>query len=186
MTSPSPWLIAVDMQSCFAEPDSPWCVPGYDEVEPAVQQLLEAYGARSIVTRYVSPKAPAGAWDDYFRRWPGMLLDPEDPAWRLTVAVPAEATEVVRATFSKWDVEAAAVVSSDAPLVVCGVATEACVLATVTSAVDDGRHVILVPDACRGATAELHTAAIRVLESFSPQVRLVALDQAIDQAGAGR
>ena len=40
------------------------------------------------------------------------------------------------------------------PIAVCGVATECCVLSTILGAVDHGRFVRLVSDACAGGSPQ--------------------------------
>lgn len=45
-------------------------------------------------------------------------------------------------------------------LIVCGVWTEACVAATVRDAIEAGRRVLLVKDACGSGTAVMHQTAI--------------------------
>jgi nicotinamidase-related amidase len=53
------------------------------------------------------------------------------------------------------------------------VATECCVIATALAAVDAGRAVAVVTDACAGATVEDHTRALELLALMSPMVELV-------------
>jgi nicotinamidase-related amidase len=61
-------------------------------------------------------------------------------------------------------------------LIVCGVATDCCVLSTVLGAVDAGRAVTLVADACAGATVEAHDQAIALMAMLSPMVDIVTAD----------
>jgi nicotinamidase-related amidase len=61
-------------------------------------------------------------------------------------------------------------------LVVCGVATDCCVIATVLGAVDGGMHVRLVEDACAGVSAEAHERAVAVMAGFPPQVVVTTVD----------
>jgi nicotinamidase-related amidase len=70
-------------------------------------------------------------------------------------------------------------VVGEAPLLVCGVATECCVLATALAAADSGRRVQVVADACAGATRQLHTQALGIMDSMSPLLSVVTTDQLV-------
>jgi nicotinamidase-related amidase len=66
----------------------------------------------------------------------------------------------------------AGLVGPGSTVAVCGVATECCVLGTVLGAVDDGRSVRVITDACAGGTEQAHEQAIGVLSGFAPLVGL--------------
>lgn len=163
------WLIVVDMQLAFREPGA-WNVPGFADAAGRIADLLPRYGGRVILTRYVPPAPLAGAWRRYFAAFPTMLLPADDPAWDIAIPCPAGGRVETRPTFGKWDAGMAALTGPDAPLAVCGVATECCVLATVLAAADAGRQVRVLEDACAGATADLHAQALAVMRAFAPVV----------------
>lgn len=164
-----PWLVVVDMQRAFGDPASRWAAPAYAEVEPVVLDLRDRYSGRVVHTRFVRDAAEPGAWSAYYDEWPEFRVGPDDPAWQLTTP-PAPGDPVVDApTFGKWGPALASVVG-DAPLVVCGVATECCVVATVLAAADAGRRVTVVRDACAGGTVEAHDQALAVMSLMSPLV----------------
>ncbi|HTI01689.1 MAG TPA: cysteine hydrolase [Acidisoma sp.] len=167
------WLIVVDMQRAFADPPSPWASADFYRALPQVERLVEAYRGRVILTRYVAPMPPTGAWVSYFEAWPSLLLPEQHPAWELKLP-PGEGVFVeTRATFGKWDAAMAARVGQDAALAICGVATECCVLATVLGAIDAGRFVRLATDACAGGTPEAHGQTLGILAGAAPLVELV-------------
>ncbi len=175
--SPSrPWLVVVDMQVAFGDPASDWATPDYARAERVVAGLAERFEGRVVRTRFVRDPAEPGAWADYYDQWPSFRVAQDDPVWDLTSPVAEGSPVVTRPTFSKWGPELEAVVG-DAPLVVCGVATECCVLGTVLGAADAGRQVTVVSDACAGATEELHGQALVLLEQLAPLVRIVTSDQ---------
>ena len=87
-----PGLLAViDMQRVFAEPDSPWAAPRFDEAAAGVRRLLPAFAGRTVFTRFVAPEHPQGAWRAYYDRWPFALRPPDAPLWQLVDELAHEA-----------------------------------------------------------------------------------------------
>ena len=185
---PAPLLVVVDMQRVFAEPGSGWATPGFDEIVEPIAALADAFGNRVALTRFVVPAEPRGSWVDYYRDWefvtrPGAapLLDLVEPFASLA----ATGAPVVSApTFSKWGAELDRLAGPAMTLVVCGVATDACVLATVLGALDVGMHVRVVEDACRGVNDEMHRAAVAVMANFPPQVLVTSVEEELRAAAA--
>ncbi len=173
------WLVVIDMQRAFADPPSPWASAGFYTALPQVERLIAAYAGRVILTRYVPPEPLTGAWIGYFAAVPSLLLPESDPAWDLKFALPEGAPVETRATFSKWDARIAALVGPDAGIAICGVATECCVLGTVLAAVDHGRRVRVVTDACAGGTPAAHDQTIGILAGFAPLVSLSRTDEVL-------
>jgi len=180
-SSDDEWLIVVDMQRAFAAADSVWHVERFWEIAARIERLLAAYGSRTILTRYVPPASLTGAWRDYFAAFPSMELPADDPTWDIVIGVQAQAHIETRTTFAKWDANIATIIGPDAPVTVCGVATECCVLATALAAIDDGRSVRVVEDACAGATPQLHEHAMALLAAFAPLVCVVRCEEVIRQ-----
>lgn len=154
------WLLVVDMQPVFGRPDSPWFVPDYEACAENVARLVEAFDDRVLFTRFVPPPKPTGSWRSYYDEH-RFALDPRnqalwdlDPRW---IGQPSVAGH----RFAKWH-EAAPHLPKDADLVLCGVATDCCVLGTAIEANDDGRQVRLLADACAAATDALHDAALTI------------------------
>lgn len=171
------WLLVIDMQRAFADPPSPWASADFYAALPNIERLVDAYRGRVVLTRYVPPERLSGAWVGYYEAFPSLLLPESHPAWDLKLAR-GEGTHVeTRATFSKWDAQMALLVGPDSSIAVCGVATECCVLGTVLGAVDYGRAVRVVTDACAGGTPQAHDQTIGILSGFAPLVSLVRTDQ---------
>jgi nicotinamidase-related amidase len=162
--------VVIDMQPGFGHPDSPWCTPGYDACAERIAALAEGFGDRTLFTRFVPPAAPSGAWGSYYDRWSFA----RDPAlawmWDLDMRFRGHPS-VASHRFAKWQ-EARGLVPEDVTLVICGVATDCCVLGTAVEAVDDGRHVRLVTDACAAGTPLLHEAAIAIMGDRAPMLTL--------------
>jgi len=173
------WLLVIDMQRAFADPPSPWASADFYKALPQVERLAAAYRGRVILTRYVPPEPLTGAWIGYYETFPSLLLPGSDPAWDLKLPVPDGAPVETRATFAKWDARIAALVGPEAGIAVCGVATECCVLGTVLAAVDQGRAVRVIADACAGGTPQAHEQTMGILAGFAPLVRLITTDEAL-------
>jgi hypothetical protein len=160
--SPTEWLLVIDMQRVFADPPSPWAAPDFYSVLPRIERLIGAYEGRVVLTRYVPPAPPTGAWIGYYEAFPTLLLPENDPAWDLVVSAGPGAVIETRATFSKWDARMAGVVGPDSPI-----------------AVDGGRSVRVFIDACAGGTQAAHEHTLALLEGFAPLVSLVRTDDPI-------
>ena len=168
--SPAGWLVVVDLQHVFADEDSPWTAPRFEEARPRILRLVEAFGDRVVWTRFVAPDEPGGAWKEYYAQFPFALQPPDAALYRL-VDDPGGAPVIDATTFGKWRPELARVVGAG-PITVAGVATDCCVISTVLPAADAGVPVTVVTDACAGSTDGDHDAAVRVMGLYAPLVRL--------------
>ncbi|WP_426245053.1 cysteine hydrolase family protein [Nocardioides sp. LHG3406-4] len=171
-----PWLVVIDMQVAFGDPLSEWTTHNYDRAEQVVSRLADGFEDRVVWTRFVRDPAEPGQWRSYYDRWPSFRVPEDDALWELTLPVAAGARVLSRPSFSKWGPGLQAIVG-DAPLVMCGVATECCVLGTVLAAADAGRQVTVVADACAGATEGLHGQALVLMEQLDPLVRVTTSDR---------
>lgn len=180
-----PLLVVVDMQPLFG-PGTPWATPGFDELIPRIDRLVRAFGDRVVFTRFLVPRNPEGSWVDYYREW-GFATRPEAaPLMRLADPWAGRGYPTVdRPTFSKWGAELEAMAGPSRTLVVCGVATDCCVLSTVLGAVDGGMYVRVVADACAGIDGDAHERAIAVMAGYPPHVRITTVDEEL-AARAGR
>lgn len=169
---PEGWLVVVDLQQVFRDPDSPWTAPRFDEIRPNVRRLADAFGDRVVWTRFVAPEEPEGAWATYYEEYDFALQPPDAPLYRL-VEDPGPARVLDATTFGKWGPGLAGLVG-EGPLTVAGVATDCCVLSTVLPAADAGVPVRVVADACAGASDEAHEDTLRILGCYAPLVEVVS------------
>lgn len=177
---PTTGLLVIDLQGVFADPASPWHVPAFAQVSAAADQLLAAYAGRAAATRFVPHEDPRGSWRDYYDAYPFALDREQKFLWRLVPEVLRHHPVVVDApTMGKWTAEARSALDDPSTVVLCGVATECCVLATAIAASDAGVRVRLVADACAGGTPADHDATLRVLGAFAPQVQVISLEEAL-------
>jgi nicotinamidase-related amidase len=173
-------LAVIDMQRVFAEPGSPWATPRFAEAAAGVRRLLPAFAERVTFTRFVAPGRPAGAWREYYARWPFALQPPDAPLWRLTDEFADRAAHIMDATtFGKWTPELATRVGPEGRLVLAGVSTDCCVLSTALAAADAGVETLVVSDACAGVDDDSHAKALDVMKLYGPLVRVVTVDQLI-------
>ena len=171
--APDPWLVLVDLQRIFGAPGSPWAAPRFDAAAAVCAELLERHAPRVVLTRFVAPAEPRGAWKPYYEQFPFALVPEDDPLYDLVDGFAGRDLPVLtRTTFGKWGPELAQVVG-DAPIVVGGVSTDCCVLSTVLPAADDGVPVTVVADACAGASDADHERALDAMRLYAPLVRVV-------------
>lgn len=181
MTATGPWLVAIDLQSVFADPGSPWATPRFAEALAGTQALLGAFAGRTVHTRFVAPTEPTGAWVPYYRDWPFALVPPTDPLWDLVL--PAGEDPVVTATtFGKWGTELASLAGPDPAIVLTGVSTDCCVLSTALAAADAGVEVRVVTDACAGASDADHQRALAAMALYAPLITLTTVAEVLADA----
>ena len=182
------WLVAVDLQNVFRDEDSPWTTPRFDSAAETTVRLAQAFGGRAVFTRFVAPSHPAGAWETYYDEFPFALQPSGSRAYRLTdrvAGVAAAHHTVSETTFGKWGPQLAAITGPDPHLVVCGVATDCCVLSTVLAAADAGAHVTVVTDACAGSSDEAHQKALDVMDLYAPLVGSTTTDELLATRARG-
>jgi nicotinamidase-related amidase len=172
------WLVVVDLQHVFGDPDTPWTTPRFDEIRPRIRRLVEAFGDRVVWTRFVAPAEPVGAWKQYFEEY-DFALQPADAHCYRLVEDPGAHRVVDAPTFGKWGPHLMEVVG-EGPLTVTGVATDCCVLSTVLPAADAGVGVRVVSDACAGSSDDDHDRALHLMNRYSPLVRLATTDEVLE------
>lgn len=165
-------LVLIDLQRIFAEPQSPWAAPDFDVAMAGCTRLAAGWSGARVVTRFVLPEQIDGAWRTYYQDWP-FAVDPANSAlYDLVDGVQVQgAIRVDRPRFGKWDAGTAAALPDVTELVLGGVSSDCCVLATALAAADDGVQVTIATDACAGATAQDHQRALDAMALFSPMIR---------------
>ena len=179
----SAWLVVIDMQRVFARPPSPWAAPAFDRALAGTRRLLPAFSGRTVFTRYVAPLQPQGAWVAYFEQWPFALVPHDDPLYEIVPELRDAAQNAVvetRESFGKWDDRLAAAIGGARDIVLAGVATDCCVIATALAAGDAGVRVRVAADACAGGTEEDHERALATMALFAPLVEVTTIDALLD------
>ncbi|RYE58931.1 MAG: cysteine hydrolase [Rhizobiaceae bacterium] len=182
--------ICVDMQRLFVEA-TPWQAPWAERVLPMVATLCEHQPDRLVFTRFVpmqdSDSAP-GTWQRYYQRWPEMTLE-RLPPQLLDLAPPLDrfsppALRFDKRVYSPWHDGTLAPYLTDrrvTTVVVSGLETEVCVLATVLGAIDCGFRVVIAMDAVCSSADETHDSMSRIYESrFGMQVEATTTAEIIE------
>lgn len=177
-----PWLVVVDPQVIFADPDSTWAAPRFEEIVEPLRRLTTAFGDRVIVTRWVPPQEKVGSWVPYFEQF-AFADQPADH--QLFELVPAAAElnaphTVSEPTFGKWGEQLRGITGPTPHLVLSGVATDCCVLSTALPAVDAGAQVTVVSDACAGSDDDNHQRALDAMALYAPQLFVVTSQEFLD------
>jgi nicotinamidase-related amidase len=179
-------VVVVDMQRLFAEA-TPWRVPEFESILPNIQRLVRRRPERTIFTRFLVPESPEaafGSWRGYYRRWTAVTLRELDPAMQdlvpalRTFAPPGTvADKTTYSAFASGDfIKALARLGGD-HLVLSGVETDVCVLATALAAVDRGLAVTLATDAVASGSRPSHEAMLaRVYPRLPDQIAPMTTD----------
>ena len=174
--SESPWLVVIDMQHVFGDPQSGWFTPRFDEAREGIGRLLPAFGNRVVHTRFIAPDHPQGAWAAYYQVWPWALVPDDDPLYRLVDEPAPEHGIVTETTFGKWGAALNDATGGSRELVLAGVSTDCCVISTALAAADAGVHVQVAADACAGATDADHRRALDAMALYTPLIELTDVD----------
>lgn len=177
------WLVVVDMQTVFAAQDSPWFTPTFESVSDQIASLLPLFGEQVIFTRFVPPELVEGSWDAYYRKW-AFATDRNDAIlWSLVAPWQSRPTLDTHC-FSKWGVDLQRMAGRTPKLVLCGVSTDCCVMATAFGAVDGGAFVRVIADACGAKTPAIHESALSLLSSRAPQLVISSVNEEYARLGA--
>lgn len=167
------YLIVIDPQRIFADPESPWGATGFANIVEPIRELAAAHAGRVIVTRWVADTVPRGSWREYFNTWPFAKLPPDDVHFDIVDQLADIAdTTVTATTFGKWIPELTAITGPQPHVVLAGVSTDCCVISTALAAADAGAYVTVASDGCAGSTNHNHAAALDIMGLYEPQIRV--------------
>jgi nicotinamidase-related amidase len=172
--------VVVDMQRLFAE-DTSWRVPTLPDIVAPILKLIEHRPERTLYTRFITPPslpAAQGAWQFFYRHWPQMTQDRLPPAIFDLIAPFASraspATLIDKEGFSAFSgssFQAALRNLGAQALVLSGVETDVCVLATALEATDRRLRVVIVADAVASYSPAGHRTALdHVFKRYQPMI----------------
>src|SRR5262249_34898039 len=118
----------------------------------------------------------------YYEQWPFALQPPDARIYELADPFGATAGPTLDATtFGKWGPDLAARAGAGA-LVLAGVSTDCCGLATAPAQGADGVGGRAGADACAGVDDESHAQALHIMRLYSPLVEVVTLADVLGEA----
>ena len=167
------WLVVIDMQRIFGEPESAWFTPRFADAAAGIERLAPSFGHRVVHPRFVAPEAPENAWAPYYDLWPFALVAPDDALYELVPSSSIADDQVVSATtFGKWGPDLDGAIGGSREIVLAGVSTDCCVLSTALAAADAGVHVRVAADACAGLSDTDHQRALDAMALYAPLVEI--------------
>jgi nicotinamidase-related amidase len=180
-------LVVVDMQEAFAGP-TPWRVPDLAAMAEPMRRLATAFGPdRTVLTRYLPPRALHGSWRPFFDRW-ATMRDRRLEVWDLVPEVRGLGHVIDKTAYSAYTNRAFAPLLrrlGARRIVVCGAETDACVLTLVQDAVDRGMPVVVLTDLVTSADRACHEAALTIWRRMPEQVALVDSTRYLEGRSAG-
>lgn len=176
-------LLVIDMQNAYAE-NGPWTCPHMDRAADRIRTLIGSGKFGQIIfTRFDAPQDPVGTWKDYNTinretnedSYMNELLPSLKPYADIYPLYSKSTYSSLTVPEIKTAVEEC--IARGGSLVLTGVVSECCVLATAFQAIDMGCPVVYLPDACAGNTDELEESVINVLKGLD-YVQTTILDTA--------
>lgn len=189
-----PLVVAVDVQQLYRD-FAPWALEHVEAVAATIADLAEALRCPLLCTRTVLPSArgvATGPWHAYEERWQALatraagqpnLLDPLPALRRRCTGVFDKHTY---SAFEDPAFDAHVRAFAPAPLLIAGVETDICVMATVFGACDRNHPVWVVTDALAGPDELAHRGVLATLARMPEQVRLVSAAEAVRELAPER
>jgi nicotinamidase-related amidase len=183
--------VCVDMQNLVGQ-TGPWHAPWSGRVLPEIVRLCERLTEQTIFTRFIPPPTPddmPGRWKQVFEKWPqvtGNVIEPDllDLMAPLTIFTPPAIVidKRVYSPFTEPTLQQHLAARQVSALVVSGVETEVCVLATVLGAIDLGYHVVIPLDAVCSSSDTGHDALVTMFQQrFSQQIETTTVDDILQR-----
>ena len=162
-------LLVIDMQNAYTE-EGPWTCPKMDQAAENIIKLIESESFGDIIfTRFDAPAEPVGTWCDYNE----INRDVNESEYLNRIIDSLQQYTDIYPVYSKStyssmtipEVKKAAqeCIERGDSVVLTGVVSECCVIATAIDAVDMGCPVIYITDACAGADDEYEDAAVKIV-----------------------
>ena len=189
-------LGVIDMQKFFmCDPKSPWNAPNLTSIVPNIHKLIRATTrAKTIFSRFEPPvdwQDDAGNWKNYYHHSIGVTLDHMDTTQGEIISdfdadlLSPLTTTLFKTTASAFYADPFEQILRDRNttfLILCGVETDYCVLATAIDAVSRGYCVIVPMDACNSSKGQAgQDAAQAIFERFGGQIWITDTNTLVTQ-----
>ena len=165
-------LLIIDMQNAYAQ-NGPWACPN---MEKAAENIIRLIGSgrfsRIIFTRFDAPADSSGTWKKYNEINREVN---EDPYMNLIIPQLQPYADKYplysKSTYSSLTVpeiqkEVRKCIRRNASVVLTGVVSECCVLATAFQTIDMGAPVVYITDGCAGVSEQSEKAVSEVLKGL--------------------
>lgn len=181
--SPHTKHVVIDLQRLFAEPHG-WHVPTIADILPNVLTLCQTTQKNTLYSRFITPSHPeasTGRWQNLYQAYAQVtgldaaILDHIQPINQI-----AHKTQIFdKTTYSIFPAILPLLNQTDT-LILSGAETDACVYASLLSAVDLGLRVIIATDAVTSSDAAAHDATLTIIARRLPnQVDLATTEEII-------
>ena len=175
--SASDVLVIIDMQNIFVDGAGAWEVVGYKEAEGLIEKIRADFPGKTVVTKFVADPKELGIWSKYYDTYPSTRLPEDHQMWDLTIDLGPGDTLISVPTFSKWGSELSEIVGQNNRIIMVGVATDCCVISTALGAIDAGREVIVIEDACAGTSRTNHSKTMEIMGLLGPMIRVISASE---------
>ncbi len=163
-------LLVVDAQEVFLRV-SDWHIPSFSGIIKNISALANFFGASTLFSKHVPPSTSAkGTWNDFYKNWNYIGSDPT--IWEIATPLKGlNRMEFAKATYSCFgSPEFLEITRNTSHLVIAGVETDCCVMATVLDAIDLGISITVVTDAITSPSKIAHDGALEFFKRVPLQV----------------
>ena len=163
-------LLVVDAQEVFLRV-SDWHIPSFSGIIENISELANFFGASTLFSKHVPPSTSAkGTWNDFYKNWNYIGSDPT--IWEIATPLKGlNRMEFAKATYSCFgSPEFLEITRNTSHLVIAGVETDCCVMATVLDAIDLGISITVVTDAITSPSKIAHDGALEFFKRVPLQV----------------
>ena len=180
---PTALHIVVDMQELFrSHPE--WGTQALTGIVPPILRLLAAKPDNAWFSRFIPAQRADqadGTWQRFYRRWHSVTLDQLEPGQIDVIHElrPWAKRAVDKSGFSALgNAELHKAAHAAGQVILSGVETDVCVLATAFDAMEAGLRVILATDALTSASRSCHAKALDIVhDRFDEQIEVATVDQ---------
>ncbi|MEO5613870.1 MAG: isochorismatase family cysteine hydrolase [Cypionkella sp.] len=175
--------VVIDLQRLFAEPHG-WHVRSIADILPNVLTLCQTTAANTLYSRFITPPHPQaakGSWQNLYQAYPEVtglnpaILDLIHPLTQIA----HKAQIFDKTTYSIFPAVQSHLDQTDT-LILSGAETDACVYASLLSAVDLGLRVIIAVDAVTSSDQAAHDATLNIIARRLPtQIDLATTSEII-------
>lgn len=163
-------LLVVEAQEVFLRVND-WHIPSFSGIIENISLLAKFFGGSTLFSKHVPPATTAnGTWNDFYKNW--NYIGSDATVWDIATPLSGlQGTEFVKATYSCFgSPDFLNLISNTSHLVIAGVETDCCVMATVLDAIDLGISITVVTDAITSPSKIAHDGALEFFKRVPLQV----------------